>query len=500
MSIRKNVVANVAGKIWSSLMSFAFVPFYIRLLGIEAYGLIGFFVSLLAMFFVLDMGLSTSITRELARLTSRQDTTTQVRSLVRTLEVIYWSTGLVIGTIIFVLAPWLARDWLHLMQLSAQDATQAIRLMGLVAALRWPVPLYTGGLMGLQRQVLLNLATAGMATVQGGGGVLVLLFIAPTVQVFFLWQVVAAAIQAVVLASLLWRLSPSADHRPRFAAAALRSIWLFSAGVTGITIVSVVLTQLDKFLVSKLLPLETFGYYSLAGSIAGMLNLAAMALYGALFPAFSQLIAAGRIDELRALYHKSCQLLSVVLFPIGVTVMLFSRELLSFYVRDPLVVEHTHALLSLLVLGNMFLSVMLLPLALQLGYGWTSLSLYKNVVAVVLFVPLLYFMIVRHGVIGAAIVWIVLTLGYVLIEIPLMHRRILPDAQWRWYFIDIGAPLAISAVVIGVTRLLVSPRSSLLLALPSIGVALCVATLLTIVALPATREWAREVLLRRAAV
>src|ERR1019366_6555691 len=108
MSIRGNVVANLIGRLWSSLMNFAFVPFYIKFLGIEAYGLIGFFVSLLAVFFVLDMGLSTSINRELARLEGRQGGRLDARDLVRTLELIYWATGLGIGVMIVALAPWIA--------------------------------------------------------------------------------------------------------------------------------------------------------------------------------------------------------------------------------------------------------------------------------------------------------------------------------------------------------------------------------------------------------
>lgn len=489
MSIRGNVVANLIGRLWSSLMSFAFVPFYIKFLGIEAYGLIGFFVSLLAVFFVLDMGLSTSINRELARLEARQDGRLDARNLVRTLELIYWATGLGIGVIIVALAPWIAHNWLNARHLSVSEVTAAIRLMGVVAVLRWPVPLYTGGLMGLQRQVMLNVITGTIATLQGGGAILVLWLVKPSISVFFVWQVVASAIQMALLPFVFWSQVPLRGHWPSFSKTALRSIWGFSAGVTGITIVSVVLTQLDKFLVSKFLPLESFGYYALAGSIAGVLNLAAMSVYGALFPAFSQLIASDRTEALRVLYHKGCQLLSLVLFPVGVALAFFARELLSFYVRNQAVVEHTHTVLSLLVIGNMGLSIMLLPLALQLGYGWTTLSLYKNIVAVILFVPAMYLMVMRYGTIGAALVWIALTMGYVLIEIPLMHRRILEGEQKQWYLVDVGVPLAISIAVLGILRLSLPANTTLLVAIPAIGLAVLSASLLSTAALPTTRAW-----------
>ena len=499
MSVRGNVVANLIGRLWSSLMNFAFVPFYIKFLGIESFGLIGFFVSLLAVFFVLDMGLSTGINRELARLEGRPGGRLDARDLVRTLEFIYWATGLGIGVFIIALAPWIAHNWLNARNLSVSEVTAAIRLMGVVAVLRWPTPLYTGGFMGIQRQIILNVITGSVATLQGGGAVLVLWLVMPSIVAFFEWQVVASAIQLVLLHAVLWRQIPLTEHRPSFSPAALSSIWRFSAGVTGITLVSVVLTQLDKFLVSRFLPLESFGYYALAGSIAGVLNLAAMSVYGALFPAFSQLIASDRTEALRVLYHKGCQLLSILLFPAGVALAMFARELLSFYVRNQAVVEHTHIILTLLVIGNMGLSIMLLPLALQLGYGWTTLSLYKNIVAVILFVPAMYVMILRYGTVGAALVWIALTISYALIEIPLMHRRILQGEQVRWYLIDIGVPLGISIVVLGILRLLLPANAAFLVAIPAIGLGALTASLLSTASLPATREWFATIVFSRRA-
>ena len=51
------------------------MPFYIKLLGIEAYGLVGFYVTLLAALQVLDLGISPTINREMARHSVRPDRT-----------------------------------------------------------------------------------------------------------------------------------------------------------------------------------------------------------------------------------------------------------------------------------------------------------------------------------------------------------------------------------------------------------------------------------------
>jgi hypothetical protein len=57
MSLKKNVIANYFGIGWQALMGVAFVPLYIKYLGMEAYGLIGIFAILQAWLVLLDMGM-----------------------------------------------------------------------------------------------------------------------------------------------------------------------------------------------------------------------------------------------------------------------------------------------------------------------------------------------------------------------------------------------------------------------------------------------------------
>ena len=42
--LKRNTIANYLGTGWAALMAIAFVPLYIKYLGIEAYGIIGLFV------------------------------------------------------------------------------------------------------------------------------------------------------------------------------------------------------------------------------------------------------------------------------------------------------------------------------------------------------------------------------------------------------------------------------------------------------------------------
>jgi O-antigen/teichoic acid export membrane protein len=487
-------------------MSFAFVPFYVHFLGVEAYGLIGFFTSILAIFFILDMGLSTTVNRELARIEGAGQSVSEARTLVRTLETIYWIVGVVICLLMVGGASWIAHHWLNVRSLPLDQATRAIQLMGVTAMLRWPVSLYSGALMGMRKHVRLNLITAFGSALQGGGAVLALWLVQPTVVVFFTWQIVAAAVQIVLLFGASWHQLALPGDSPRFRGRVLVGILRFSAGVTGITLLSVVLSQLDKLILSKMLPLEDFGYYSLAATIAAVLTTASGAIYGGLFPAFAHQYAAGRIEELTALYHKSCQLISVLMLPAGMGLAFFAPELLTMYLHNPVVVAKMHLLLSLFAIGNTILSLIMLPLALQLAAGWTKLTLRTNIAQVLVYAPLVYFLTLTYGGVGAASAWIAVNAAYLLVYIQLMHRRMLLAEKWRWYLVDVGTPALVSFVILGIGRL-VLPEGPVWLTFGVISLSVGLAVLASALVLPDIRVWlwsfvarTRDTLFKRASV
>lgn len=490
MTVRRNMIANLVGKGWTGLMSLVFVPIYIRLLGMEAYGLIGFFVSLQAVLTILDMGLSTTITRELARLSAAEGTEQESKDLVRTLEVVYWLVGIVIGIGLVGMAPLVARYWINPDGLGVKAVEQAVMLMGLVAAFQWPASFYSGGLLGLQRQVELNWIRSGVSTVQGVGAVLFLWLVYPSIQAFFLWQVLSNLLGTALLMRCLWSALPVTSKPASFRGSIWSNIRQFTLGMSGISVTTVVLTQLDKLILSKSLPLSLFGYYALASTIASTLNYLVNPVFSTLFPRFSQLLAAGKEQELSALYHKSCQLLTVAMAPLWVVIAFFSKELLNLVFGDPLIVRNAHWLLSLIITGTALNSLVTLPFALQLASGWTRLSLYKNMVAAALLVPLMLWMVSLYGAVGAAIVWIILNAGYVLLEIPIMHRRLLKGQMWRWYLSDVGLPLAISTLVGIVARVLLPVNAPLVVVCLWMGIAFSLA--LTLSMLVSTHTWAKK--------
>lgn len=448
MSLKKNVVANYLGQVWTALMGLAFVPLYIKYLGIEAYGLIGIFTLLQAWLTLLDMGMTPTLSREMARYTAGAHSAQSIRDLLRTMEFLCFAIAVLVIGLIWLCAPWLSEYWLKTEKISTAQLAQAISVMGVVIALRFIEGIYRGAIVGLQQQVWLNVAGALLATLRSVGAVLVLMWIAPTIDLFFLWQGAVSIMTIVTFIIVTYRHLPHNNHKAQFSVLQLKAIWRFAGGMMAITLLSLLLTQVDKIILSRLLTLEMFGYYTLAGIVAGTLNQLIVPITQAYGPRFTELVTQDDTAGLIKVYHQSAQLISVLIIPATIILVIFGRNLLLLWTGNPLLAENTAPLLALLALGTMLNGFMNIPYFLTLAYGWTKFPIYQNIIAVVLLVPSIIWATIQYGAIGAAWVWVILNAGYVLIGIHFMYRRLLSTEKWRWYGKDIILPISVSGVII----------------------------------------------------
>lgn len=487
--LKRNIVANLAGNIWQGVMGLAFIPLYIKFMGPESYGIVGIFATIQSILVILDMGLSPTLTREMARLSVLPGKEQEMRDLVRSLEAIYWCIAVLIGIVITTVSSLVAYHWVKPEQLSPQAIENALRIMGVSMVLQWPASLYSGGLTGLDRQLLLNIINMGASTLRGAGTVIVLWLVSPTIQAFFYWQTVTSMITTCLLSILLWQSLPRTEKRPSFQKDLLLGVWRFAAAISGISLLSTLLLQLDKIVLSKMLSLETFGYYTIAGVVSSTLYRFVGPVFTAIYPRFVQLVSLGNQDGLKQLYHKSCQFVSVCTLPTAVVIALFSYDILFMWTGNPKTAEHSHVLLSVLICGTAFVALNYVPFALQLADGWTKLSLFTNLIAIILILPSIVFMTRGYGAQGGATVSTVISIGSFFLSIHFMYRRLLPSEKWRWYWEDIGIPMISSLLVAGVGRYFIGDSTSQFMAAFYLAVVSISTLAITAISTPVTRTW-----------
>ena len=487
-TLKKNIGANFAGSIWQAIMGLVFVPIYIKFIGIESYGLIGIFTTLQIIFGLLDVGLGSTLTREMARLSALPNREQEMRNLVRTLEIIYWSVAVFVGVVVVSLSPVISGHWIKAGNLSVKTVEYSLLIMGFVMVFQLPSGFYSGGLMGLQKQVLLNSINICISTLRGAGAVLVLWLISPTIYAFLIWQLLIGILNVILIAIFLWRSLPSSENASVFQKQLLSGVWKFAAGMSGNSIFGVILTQMDKVILSKILPLDLFGYYMLASMVGMSLSRLYTPVFFSIYPRLTQLVSINNVDELKRFYHSVSQFFAVLILPAAVVIAFFSYEVVLIWTQNPITAEKTHLILSIMICGTALNGLMNPPYALQLAFGWTRLAFFKNVVAVIILAPSIVYLTKFYGVYGAASVWLLLNVGYILFEIPIMHKKLLHKEKWTWYLEDVFRPLVICVLIAGTGRLAFSETMSHFLIVIYIVIISILTLAITSIATPVTRE------------
>ena len=296
MTLSRNVLAGLVSSSWSTIVGIAVVPIYLRYLGVEAYGVIGFFATTQAFLQVFDLGLAPTVNREVARCAAGGDIR-QASRLLHTLAVVYWVTAVILGGAVVLAAPAIATGWLQARQLPPDTVSRAVALMGLTVACRWPIALYIGAVMGAERIVLASGLAMAMTTLSSVGAVAVIAFVSPTLEALFIWQAGAGLLHAIVARWAAWRTVPRFAET-RFDSAELRRVWRFSAGMSGIALFTLAFSQMDKVILSRVLTLGDFGRYMLATTVASGLYVLVTPFMNALYPRFSALVVSetGAVD------------------------------------------------------------------------------------------------------------------------------------------------------------------------------------------------------------
>jgi O-antigen/teichoic acid export membrane protein len=206
------------------------------------------------------------------------------------------------------------------------------------------------------------------------------------------------------------------------------------------------LTSLDQVVLSAILPLAEFGYYTLAVAAANTVGQLVQPVTTAVYPRFSQLVERDAGSALAQEYHFFSQLVAVLVLPLGALLVFFPGELLALWTRDDQVARAVATVLGLRAIGTVLNALMHVPHVLQLAFGWSSLGAGVNAIALVVVAPATVVLSLRWGGVGAAAVYIGLNAAALLLAMARMHRRVLPGELPRWYRRVLLPALAVAAV------------------------------------------------------
>ena len=449
MFLKHNILANYASQIYVTVIGIVMVPLYLKYMGAEAYGLVGFFTMLQAWFNLLDMGLTPTMARETARFRGGATDALNYRRLVRALQIIFLAVALAGGGTLFMSAGFIASDWLKVQTLPLSEVQFAVQMMALGVALRWMCGLYRGAISGSECFVWLGGYNSLIATLRFVGVLPVLMLVGATPMVFFTYQLLVAVIDLAGLTTKTYGLLPAvpAGQRLGWSFAPIRPVLKFSLTIAFTSSVWVLVTQTDKLVLSKLLPLAEYGYFTLAVLVANAVMITTGPISIALVPRLARLEAEGDYVGFIKLYRDATQLVCVIALPVAFTLAAFAQPVIWAWTGDPVAAQIAAPILQLYAVGNGVLAVAAFPYYLQYAKGDLRLHLLGSAIFVILLIPSMVWATWKFGAVGAGWAWLASNLIYFFGWIPLVHRRFQPRLHWRW----LGKDVAGLAIIAGFT-------------------------------------------------
>ncbi len=429
------------------------VPFYVRYMGMEAYGLVGFYALLQMWFQLLDIGLSPTMARETSRFCGGATDALSLRLLLRALEAIFVGIALV-GAVGIVMGSGIIADrWLKVQQLPLDEVRHSIMLMAVIVALRWVSGLYRGTISGFERLVWLNgfnaLAVSGRFILV----IPVFIYVGTGPVIFFSYQLVIALLEITGLVIKSYRLMPKVATGQRLAWqwTPLRGVLKFSLNIAFTGSAWVIVTQTDKLLLSNILPLSEYAYFTLTVLVAGSVLLTTNPISGALLPRLTKLNAADDEAGLIRLYRKATQMVAIIAIPAALVLAFFAEHTLWAWTGDPELARKAAPVLALYATGNGILALAAFPYYLQYAKGDLKLHVIGNILFVVALLPTLIWATRQFGVLGAGFTWVGVNLAYLLLWVPKVHNRFVAGLHRQWLLEDLGGillPVTIGAALL----------------------------------------------------
>jgi O-antigen/teichoic acid export membrane protein len=463
-------------------------PLYLQYLGSAAFGLVAFFTLMQAWMSLLDMGLSPTLGRQVAYARGTVDGFIFFKRLLKSFESIFIFLALVVVLGIFFLSDWLSINWISTQELDLDTVSYCITLMGGMIALRLFSSLYRSGIVGLEHQVLINIINVIVISIKFIGALILLSYITIDIKHFFEYQLFVGFTESLILIFLFYKNLPSSSEKNKlisFDWEAVKSVAPYTLGIAYTAGIWILITQADKLILSTVLTLSEFGYFSLVALVAGGIIILSGPIAQAVIPRLTMLVAQDRQEEMLRIYSLASQV--TILFSLSLALMigLYAEPLIFAWTGELEAAKWGGNILIWFALGNGVLSIGAFQYYLQSAFGQLKLHVLGSTISAVIQVPLIYYAATMYGAIGAGITWFGFRCIWFFVWTPIVHRQLVPGFHMRWLLRDI---LPIIIVVIGtgllihnnITLSLQESRLSLFIQMIVIGILLVGISLLSL--------------------
>lgn len=447
-SLKRNVLFNFVGQFYIAFLGILILPLYLKHLGAEAYGLIGFFTLLQSWMQLLDLGITPTLGREISRLKDLPENHFELRTVVRSLEIIFITIALFMTISVFLGKDLIAQKWLTIQDLDLYLVGLCIGLMGIIAGFRWLSSLYRSGINAYEQQVWINFVDIILVTLRFPGSLFLIIITDGNLFLFFCFQLLLVIIELLAIRIKFYSLLPSLNLKIEFSSKTIKRIAPFSLSIAYTSSIWIFVTQLDKLLLSKVLSLAEYGYFTLIATISSGVMLLSGPISKAVLPRMTNLLAKGKEQEMLKLYRTASRFVVCIVAPVTLVIALFPSEIVFIWTGDKAAAMWIAPILPLFIIGNGLLTIGAFQYYLQYSHGKLRQHVVYNTVSAALSIPLIIYSAFKFGPVGVAWVWLCFRILSLLFWTPYIHHIFAPKIHNEWFLKDFLFPLITSLMLL----------------------------------------------------
>ena len=447
--INLNISFYYTEKLSQIFLSLIFTPVFFKLLGGDNYALIGLYVVFQNIVNKLDFGIVATFSREISFNLKNK---TYIEKLTNQFEYIYLFIFIIIFFIFYFLDAHIFFDWSENSDLKINEFQYSIKIIGVIVALSFCSILYSSGLAGLERHLVINSIKTTFHALKFIGGSVFLFFFSNNILDFFLYLFVITLIEFLFFLICFYYYSKQAFFNKfrKIDLGILKKIAPFSLHVAYNTILFIILLDFFQLFLSIKLTSIEFGYFSLMLIICRAVNETTMPITRVLRPRLINLISENKITKFTKLLFDYSITSAYLSFAIAIVIYTHREFLIFGWLNDHNALNWMNDIIIFFLLGSAFQAT---------GYfssivcqALDKMNLYSVILTVIttLALILMFLFIDKYGIMGAGLVWLFISL-LLFLGAGLIYRICLPKFFFKWIL-----SLALIIIIIGINCILLN--------------------------------------------
>lgn len=284
------IVSNFASQIITILAQLILMPFYIRILGYEAFGFIAF---ILAVQSSLDMGLGASVNKIVAEASSKSFEL--LSNSLKTFEIMYFIIVVILLLLANPISEYLVNEWLKYNLISKSEMLDIIYLSVIMISLRLPIVFFQNALRGLERHHVVNITLSSISIFRVAISLIVIIKYESLYELFLVLCYLSF-VETISFLFLTHYLSGVTLY-PKLSWDVLRTNAAFTSNLWIASAAAGLLKQLDRIFLAGIVSLETVGVYATAHTAVQGVQTCVIPFFNAVYPRFTKLYSKGDFNK-----------------------------------------------------------------------------------------------------------------------------------------------------------------------------------------------------------